>query len=93
LSWYRNPEENFFDDFYPAQEIYQSYGVPGSGSGSFTNFWGNNVQGTLPLGSTADGSWIIAEVSTVPEPSTYGLLFGGFTLAVVAMRRRTSKQA
>jgi hypothetical protein len=30
-------------------------------------------------------------VSTVPEPSTYGLLFGGFTLAVVAMRRRTSK--
>jgi hypothetical protein len=49
----------------------------------------------LPLSSTADGSWIIAEVatSTVPEPSTFGLLFGGFTLAVVAMRRRTSKQA
>jgi len=70
-----------------------SEGVPGSGSGSFTEFWNNSVEGTLPLGSTADGSWIIAEVSPVPEPSTYGLLFGGFTLAVVAMRRRTSKQA
>ena len=54
--------------------------------------WNNNSSSVL-LNSTADGSWIIAEVSAVPEPSTYGLLFGGFTLAVVAMRRRTSKQA
>ena len=58
--------------------------------------WYNRGEGvSIPLPSTADGSWIIADggVSTVPEPSTYGLLFGGFTLAVVAMRRRTSKQA
>jgi hypothetical protein len=57
--------------------------------------WYNTGDNPLALSSTADGSWIIAEASasTVPEPSTYGLLFGGFTLAVVAMRRRTSKQA
>ena len=70
-------------------------------SGAFNSqevgYWqtspGNNS--LVALSSTADGSWIIADVgvSTVPEPSTYGLLFGGFTLAVVAMRRRTSKQA
>ena len=100
LSWYRNPEVNYgnfdgYDIIDPASEIYRSAGVPGSGSGSYTTFWNNNVEGTLPLGSTANGSWIIAEASAaaVPEPSTYGLLFGGFTLAVVAMRRRTSKQA
>jgi hypothetical protein len=98
LGWYRYPEQNYgnfdgVDYIVPAMEIYRSAGAPGSGSGSYTTFWNNNVEGTLPLGSTADGSWIIAEVSTVPEPSTYGLLFGGFTLAVVAMRRRTSKQA
>ena len=96
LGWYRSPGNSGFPPFFtpqPAQEGYMSGGVPGSGSGSYTTFWSSNVEGTLPLGSTADGSWIIAEVSTVPEPSTYGLLFGGFTLAVVAMRRRTSKQA
>jgi hypothetical protein len=57
-----------------------------------TQFWSNDQQ-PLALTSTAGGDWIIAEVSTVPEPSTYSLLFGGFTLAVVAMRRRASKQA
>jgi hypothetical protein len=56
--------------------------------------WDNQTHNSaIALTSTAGGDWIIASVSTVPEPSTYGLLFGGFTLAVVAMRRRTSKQA
>jgi hypothetical protein len=95
LGWYRYPERIFRPgSIIPAAEYYSSEGVPGSGSGSNTTFW-NNIEETLPLVSTADGPWIIADggVSTVPEPSTYGLLFGGFTLAVVAMRRRTSKQA
>lgn len=57
--------------------------------------WYEGSNQPLALSSTAGGSWIIADggVSTVPEPSTYGLLCGGFTLAVVAMRRRTIKQA
>ena len=38
-------------------------------------------------------SIVVGNTGVIPEPSTYGLLFGGFTLAVVAMRRRTSKQA
>ena len=60
-----------------------------------TNYWMNQTESPLALSSTADGSWIIADggVSAVPEPSTYGLLFGGFTLAVVAMLRRKIKQA
>lgn len=55
----------------------------------------NQVNESIPLQSTGDGSWIIADggVSAVPEPSTYGLLFGGFILAVLAMRRRKIKQA
>jgi hypothetical protein len=92
LSWFRITDGNY------QEEGYGSYGVPNSDQGGYSGilFWDNYVQfGTLPLRSTADGSWIIAEVATspIPEPSTYGLLFGGFTLAVVAMRRRTSKQA
>jgi len=65
------------------------------GQNSSGNVWvtgGDNT--TVDLQSTAGGDWIIGTAAAaVPEPSTYGLLFGGFTLAVVAMRRRTSKQA
>ncbi len=88
LAWFRRAGEDFGDFQMPASdEYYFQYGEL---------LWYNSQDGNfIPLSSTADGSWIIADggVSTVPEPSTYGLLFGGFTLAVVAMRRRTIKQA
>lgn len=93
LSWGRYAEQNYGGGYIqPASEFYRA---AGSTSGGYKNFWKNSVEGTLPLNSTAEGAWIIAgeSTSTVPEPSTYGLLFAGFTLAVVAMRRRTSKQA
>ena len=88
LAWFRRAAEDYGSFQMPASdEYYFQYGEL---------LWYNTQDGNfIPLSSTADGSWIIADggVSTVPEPSTYGLLFGGFTLAVVAMRRRTSKQA
>jgi hypothetical protein len=88
LQWDRREASGF--DIFQRPAMDQYYGHR-DGSGFL---WYRDSSGeSLPLSSTADGSWIIAEVSTVPEPSTYGLLFGGFTLAVVAMRRRTSKQA
>jgi hypothetical protein len=88
LQWDRREAVDFGFFQMPARDQYYGH-VDGSGF-----LWIKESSGqSLPLSSTADGSWIIAEVSTVPEPSTYGLLFGGFTLAVVAMRRRTSKQA
>jgi hypothetical protein len=74
--------ENGFEGYYgkdSSRIIWQTGGLPNT---------------ALPLSSTAGGDWIIGTAAAaVPEPSTYGLLFGGFTLAVVAMRRRTSKQA
>ena len=86
LGWSRSPSVGSGDSGDPASE---QYGATGADV-----YWNNDAE-SLSLPSTADGSWIIADggVSTVPEPSTYGLLFGGFTLAVVSMRRRTSKQA
>ena len=87
LAWHRSPSVGSGESGEPAREQYGALDAD-------VHYW-NNYAESLSLPSTADGSWIIAEVSTsaVPEPSTYGLLFGGFTLAVVAMRRRTSKQA
>jgi hypothetical protein len=87
LAWSRSPSIGSGASGDPAREEY------GALDGNDI-YWNNDAE-SLSLSSTADGSWIIAEASAaaVPEPSTYGLLFGGFTLAVVAMRRRTSKQA
>ena len=88
LAWFRRAGMDFGDIQVPASDEYYF------GHGQL--LWYNTQDGnSIPLSSTADGSWIIADggVSSVPEPSTYGLLFGGFTLAVVAMRRRTIKQA
>ncbi len=87
LAWSRIPSVGSGDSRDAAREQY--------GALADSDVYWNNEAESLSLPSTADGSWIIADdgVSTVPEPSTYGLLFGGFTLAVVAMRRRTIKQA
>ena len=90
IIWDRDPGMNgmgMLGMLFPAQDFYHA--------GSSTLFLWLQSGNVVPLTSTSDGSWIIAEASTstIPEPSTYGLLFGGFTLAVVAMRRRTSKQA
>jgi hypothetical protein len=88
FSWQRMPAVDMGSPFDPMQiPAMESYFVSLN-----TQFWSNSQQ-PLALTSTAGGDWIIASTSPVPEPSTYGLLFGGFTLAVVAMRRRTSKQA
>lgn len=56
--------------------------------------WNNRAEGnTLSLASNPDGGWVIAEVSAVPELSTYCLIFSGLTLALVSVRRRNIKQA
>jgi len=80
--WGRFTFPGSFDTFW----AYNALGDP---------FWDNELPGqTLELTGNGLGSWVIAETATaVPEPSTYGLLLGGFTLAVVAMCRRKSTQA
>jgi len=85
LAWSRSPSVGSGASGDPAREEYGALDAN-------VVYWNNDAE-SLSLLSTADGSWIIAEAAPVPEPSTYSLLFGGFTLAVVAMRRRTSKQA
>ena len=91
IRWDRYPENDMGMGM-PGMTFPALDGYMAAGNGVF--FW-DQYSVNVPLTSTSDGSWIIAEASTstIPEPSTYGLLFGGFTLAVVAMRRRTSKQA
>jgi hypothetical protein len=86
FSWLRMPAQSMESPFGPPMQFpaTESYFVSLN-----TQFWSNSQQ-PLALTSTAGGDWIIASTSIVPEPSTYGLLFGGFTLAVVAMRRRKS---
>jgi hypothetical protein len=89
--WQRSAETDFGDFVSPSQDYYAAQNP----TSSSTPWWQQVVNAApLNLQSNPDGAWIIAEVPVaVPEPSTYGLVFSGLTLAFVALRRRKSKQA
>ena len=54
--------------------------------------WDANVTGAIP--TDVNGNWIVASAvaSSIPEPSTYGLLVGGLILGGATVRRRNRQQ-
>ena len=51
------------------------------------------VFGSAGGGNWYDETWVIRDVSAVPEPAAWGMLIGGFALAGGAIRRRSVKVA
>jgi hypothetical protein len=54
---------------------------------------GGAVFGSAGGGNWYDETWVIRDVSGVPEPAAWGMMIGGFGLAGMALRRRTTKVA
>jgi hypothetical protein len=54
--------------------------------------WDATVTGAIP--TEVNGNWIVASAvaSSIPEPSTYGLVVGGLILGGATVRRRNRQQ-
>jgi hypothetical protein len=76
---------NSIFEMYPPQDYV--YGVTEA-----TLRWANNVTGAIP--TDVNGNWIVASAvaSSIPEPSTYGLVVGGLILGGATVRRRNRQQ-
>lgn len=77
-------------------------GVTANGDGSFnlTNFGSNNLAVTLlnrtnstaNIGVTFEELRFVTGREIVPEPATYGLIFGGFIFTYILIRRRKTRR-
>jgi hypothetical protein len=89
IDWFRDPGFNmgggdpFFD--IPARDYVYAVSVA-------QLLWDDNVTGAIP--TDVNGNWIVASAvaSSIPEPSTYGLVVGGLILGGATVRRRNRQQ-